>query len=586
MSPPSTTDGPSGASRWAQVLGPQLPRPTVDPLLDAWLAKGGALSLVGPPGSGRTRLLQGAVSTLRARGDAVLELWPGRFAGACLVAARERLSLRTPLPEFPDRKRRGRVAAHQLLDRLQAQADGIVWVVADDVDQLRSDPVVLALLPALQARSGVHLLAAGPEALPDTTAVALDPLPVSVYSSLVDLFADSPPDWAADELHPGPALATLVAHPGPAAADGWHAKHRLDGLSPGAHKLLALVSLACVPVPLPADAHATELMARGLIVDTPGGLRLASPAVASELAGALSPTTSLHAELLALLPDGHPARVPHAVPPAQPAPDDLPAALRHLAGFDPVRAARWGQLLLRHNPDPDLARATAAAALDAGRRPEGVRVLVATASQLDDTTAADLLATAGLLWFLPPVDIPAARQCLTAVHALADGPVLPPAAVQVLDARLRIASGATAAALAKLQAASDAPDDVPGPLLTHRLLLEADGWAQLGRLQNARDTLDRLASLPEPAAREQAARTAARHLRAAGRVLDASAALVRAAAVDRSRPDPVQVRYLDDAARLAMEGGDPGAAIAHLTAAIQADRSRDGEHRDPLRLDP
>ena len=563
--------GPGNAP-WPKLVGLTVLRPTVDPLLESWVARGGSMTLVGPRGSGRTHLLSRALRDLDRRGSAVIDLWPGRFAGAALVAARDAAGIHAPLPPFPDAGRRCRAAVHELLEHFRAAGHGAVWVVADDADQLRADPFLRQALAELQHAPDVHLLASSSEPMAGSTSVPLDCLDVDSYRHLSDSIGASDVAWAASHLHPGPALATLVAHPEGAAVNGWQSRHRLAGLSPEASALLTQLSLSCVPLQIPDGqlvAERSELVDRALAIDSRRGLRLWSPACARDLSELLPTGASVHAKLWSGLPARHPARVPHAIPLSHSNVDSLPAALVHLAGFDPIRATRWGRRLLRHRADPDLARVTAAAALDAGRRPEGVRVLLSTAAHVPAATAADLLATAGLLCFRPPVDLAAARQCLSAAHGLPDAPVVSPRAVQVLDARLKAASGATASALAIIRTAADSPPQLTGHLHVHRLLLEAEGWAQLGRLDEALATINLLAGQTGPAVREQAALAAARHLRDAGRVLDASAALVRAAAIDRSRPDPARVRYLDEAAQLASEGGDPGAAIAHLNAAIQ-----------------
>jgi len=566
LSSPPTGDTSRKPSRRQRLLAPDLSRPTVDPLLESWTLRGGSLSLVGPSGSGRTRLLRRALEVLDARGATVVELWPGRFRGASLVAAREQAALHDPLPTFHDAARRGRTATHQLLTRLRADAVDGVWVVADDIDQLLAESLMRSVLLELEGEPDVHMLTAGAEPLPGCTLVPLTPLPIFEYADL-EAIVGGDVAWMTDALHPGPALATLIAHPNIGPADGWSAVRRMGGLSETATQQLRLASLSCVPLQIDAAACA-ELVERDLVVAGPRGMRVASPTVATELAAALGAGTATHAALLKTLPTAHPAQVPHAVAVKSASDEGLQDALSHLASIDPVRAARWGRLLLRSRPRTDIALTTAAAALLGGRRPEAIRGLLSTAARLPDPEAASLFATAGLLWFLPPIDLSAARQCLSAVHALAEGPLVPPRTVRVLHGRLQAASGSQAAALARLQAAADTLPDLDGPLRVPLVLLEADGWAELGRLDDVRRVLDLLAAIPDSAAREQAARAAARHLHAAGRVLDASNALVRAASVDRERPDPAQVQHFEEAARLAMEGGDPGAAIAHLTAAL------------------
>ncbi len=99
--------------------------------------------------------------------------------------------------------------------------------------------------------------------------------------------------------------------------------------------------------------------------------------------------------------------------------------------------------------------------------------------------------------------------------------------------------------------------------------LEGEALAGMGRTDDAVRVWSALIEVSDIPTRERVAGEMATLLKKSQRLLDGSNALVLQAHADRDVPDATQAKALDRAALLALGGGDPGAAIAHWTVAIE-----------------
>ena len=579
MSTPPTTPSIHDAW-WRRLQAAAVARPELTRHLDRWSTQGGRICLVGPRGSGRTRLLGSVVRGLEHARQPHLIFTPGRLAGETVRRLLITLGLEPEVPLFPDATRRARHAAARIVRGWRTvHGDSPLTLVVDDVHLI--DPLTRSVLAALLREPGVKGVATA------TTPVdGLETVSIPTLDRDQVLRLDPGAKGPITRVHIGAALQQRV--PGASfqtVAGAWSSLSVIEGLSAEAAQLLQLLSVAVVPVPrvragrllgldLAALTRACRaLLNRGVVVEWSGGLRLASPTDAHAIEQHFGHDAGVHQRAATLLPADHPGRVPHAV--ASPPTDvrELVPSLRALLQWDPARATRWGRSLLAHRPSPILARFTADAALACRRRDIAVRVVQETAARVPDVLPrVALFSLAGLIHLEAPADVSAARGALRHARAACGGMMHPPAEMCLLEARLRHVSEGGTIALAQLRAARDNPSVFADTLAAAREV-EAEVFAGMGRLDDAVPVWNELLGDDDLPRRERVAGRMAAHFQKAQRPLDASDAMVRLAHADRSIPDPLQAKALDKAAHLALSGGDPGAAIAHWTASLELSRA-------------
>jgi len=201
-----------------------LPRPAAEAALRDWLETGGSLSLIGPPGSGRTRALRWLIEQLDGRP------WLRLTAGGlpwCPVSEALASPLLSgpaePVPADPDATLRGELAAAALADRAPS---GLV-LIADDVSEL--DAGSRSTLAALHRQGRIPVCVTGELPPPWQGRVCrLEPLDADELAELyIGIRGGAPPSQAlVDRLRsasgglPGPAVDLLagVNRPGGDAA--------------------------------------------------------------------------------------------------------------------------------------------------------------------------------------------------------------------------------------------------------------------------------------------------------------------------------------------------------------------------------
>ncbi|HCH61620.1 MAG TPA: hypothetical protein DFR83_02370, partial [Deltaproteobacteria bacterium] len=530
---------------------------------------------MGPRGSGRTKLLGSVVRSLDHARRPYLLFCVSAIAGLDVRAALQSLGQEPTVPRFPEAARRARHAAVRILRGWRVRhGPGHMLIVVDDIDAI--DLLTRSVLAALLREPNVQVLAAGERSIEGLTTVEVPPLSVK---SLPFVVTGSAPGAS---MHIGAAILHSASAQGVLnGAGGWNGVHLLEGLSENARRLIHLVATSVAPVPragagrllqldLAEMARAcSSLTHRGLVVEWSGGLRLASPQDAPDLEELLGVLPDMHRKAASLLNEAHPARVAHAViaPPAEV--DELHESFDTLTEWDPASTARWGSSIVRHASEPGLVRRTAEAAMAAQQRDVAVEVLRSAVQCADDLyVKVALLALAGLYNLTAPADIQTAQQLLREARSCFGSNPHPPAELYLLESKLHMSADRPAKAAGPARAARES---VPVFQRTARMAQEHEGsvLAAMGRLDDADQvwsTLVRKADIPT---RERVAESMAAHLKKAQRLLDASNAMVLFAHADREVPDAVQAKVLDKAALLALGGGDPGAAIAHWTSAIE-----------------
>lgn len=149
---------PDGASLLRRASTVHVARRAVDARIASWARDGGALSVVGSRGTGRSHSVRRAEVELRASGKPFLKLEHSRFPWQAARRALESAVLTGPpaeLPDEPDNAMRARLVARLLAER----ATGPLWILVDDLE--RHPPETAALLEAIVAQDGLHLLVAG-----------------------------------------------------------------------------------------------------------------------------------------------------------------------------------------------------------------------------------------------------------------------------------------------------------------------------------------------------------------------------------------------------------------------------------------
>ncbi len=560
---------------WRRVSASPIQRAGLARPLEQWTTRGGRLCLVGPRGSGRTRLLTSVMRSLDHSRQPYLLFTPGRVAGASVVAALQSLGVSSEVPLFPDAGRRARHATVRILEGWQRRhAEANLLVVVDDIDQL--DPLTRSVLAALLREPRVQLLAAGPIPIDGLQTVEVTPISAEETASI-----DTSTTVPAEPAYIGQALLQRMPGAKPKSAAPWSSLQRLDGLGPKALELLHLVAVCATPAPrarlgrllgldLAGLARACRSVSnRGLVVESGGALRLASPADAAELERHFGTSSAVHRRASQLMASDHPGQVAHAL--VVPPPDlaELLPAFDALIQWDPASATRWGRALVARAASVDIARKTAEAAMSCRRRDIAVRVLHEAAARTSDVhIKVALHALAGLQQLASPADISAARHELRQAHAACGGDPHPPAELFLLESRLRMVADGPGMAVAQIRSARDS---LPAFVETTAQIREheAEVYAALGRLDDAVKVWSTLVDTLDIPDRERVALHMATHLKKAQRLLDASHAMLRLAHAERDVPDATQAKALDNAALLALGGGDPGAAIAHWTAAIE-----------------
>ena len=110
-----------------------LPRPTVERAVESWIRAGGTLSVEGPPGMGRSQLIERVRIELLARGRAIVPVQPTDSAQwSALRAALTTIGVEAPVPEGPDAWARSDRWARELLSALPQRAALLV----DDAHRL------------------------------------------------------------------------------------------------------------------------------------------------------------------------------------------------------------------------------------------------------------------------------------------------------------------------------------------------------------------------------------------------------------------------------------------------------------------
>lgn len=206
---------PDDVARRARTLW--VDRPGVTQALDGWLDRGGALSVVGPRGSGRSHVLARAANELQARGTTFVTIYASDEPWGSIEAALADPSLPgdpVDLPHAADPITRAEAAAEALLDRVAPgtpDATSLVLLV-DDGESL--DDGTRRTLAAL-GQSGAAILSATDEA--DGPSVVLQPFDRASIASLLTSLLGSVGDTLIDATAmaaqglPRDAVAFIVA---------------------------------------------------------------------------------------------------------------------------------------------------------------------------------------------------------------------------------------------------------------------------------------------------------------------------------------------------------------------------------------
>lgn len=612
--PRSPGPGPTSSAvdaLWTRAARVELPLPGVDAAVESWLDSGGVLAVVGPSGSGRSRLVARLRAHLRAEGRAVLTMVPGPHAGAPLARALVDPALAGPpaaLPSYRNAERRALAAARMLLQR----AEGELWVLVDDADQI--DPVTTRGLQVIgsaglrstaePSRGGVLLV--GPTAPSwSQQAISLPQLaPPSVRQLLQRLLGTPAPPaellqavhrasqgivgnaltFLADYLHEGilisgPSGWRLRGSAAERASGGWNSHLRLLGLpvaairlgalaaaSPGGLTKQALHDMLPLGASAQLDALTGPLSSRGLLLVEGDRLRCPGPATRGLLLDAVR--VPLPASLRRHI--RRPERLHLPGQRLDPEDSHLPFDLEALVREDPLDAARIGRSLLAAAPSPALARVTAEAMDWAGES----RSLITLLQRLVGGALADrceLWSRLARLQLEVLDDRSAAREALRQANQLCDDAAPQPLLLTAAEAALHIADGQAGEALRVIDRALGPEGPLPEP---HEQQLTIDLHRLRARALSASENLDAaLACLDEPPPgmleedREAYLLEGARLLVQARRHLEASERFAAAAAVDPVGRCKLQIHWLEQAATSAYRGGDPSAAVAHWRAA-------------------
>lgn len=388
-------------------------RPAVEAQIQRVLEKGGALSLVGVRGSGRTQQLERVATELAARGTpfALVQPMPRRWGA--IEAALSATTLRggpVPLPSAADELER----AERAVDALVARGGKNLVILVDDHDQLdRGSRLVLG---TLLRRGGVRIIAAGDTPVDERTRVAeLSPLDADGVADLTRALLGADGHLAAGvqpvlELSSGlPGMIVGLVQAG--IDHGVWVRHTSRWIVDESRlEALRFVDLEAAPEIEDADARlvaATLALCGGPVGDqqltqaaalsrarVAGALRvlegldlvrqragqvcLARPALARTLAGNVQDAVPIHARLLEQLlesqdPDvarlaWHAAGAGDAETVATLGPDAVASAVAR----DPADAARLAEALWAVAPSDSLAVARAQALYKAGRGDDAI----------------------------------------------------------------------------------------------------------------------------------------------------------------------------------------------------------------------
>ena len=583
---------------------------------DRWVERGGQIALTGPPGSGRSHLLEHVGRTLSSRGRA----WVRLHALSSDPWFAAELALRDPalpgraaeLPDHDDPARRAQAAAATLARRAPAG----LWVLADDHGDLGAGTA--AMLAALARRDDAHVLTAGDTAprwadpalaLPawqaaDAEAVLrqlLDrPVPPMQAEALLDAAKGRPGalidllDAALLEERLDPDTGLLRGGPGTASLLRPRPPERpTDPASATVGAVLALLRQPASPaglarlsgVPEAAVHPILATLARERLVRVEQGRAACiDRAAVAVLTPAPSRVRALHRTLALALAVTHApdAWLLHHVVGSEDA--DLtrrygPRALRATAARDPDGAAAVATRLVELGGGADLAaaavpilgagdRATAAVAL-------GEAVLRALPPDADPVARARLGAELARLHAERLRDPTAARDLLRgARRALAGQP--PPLTLLYVEASLHLQQGNPEQALSAARAG------LPGSAPSHPA--DRSAWLGLRTIEaralvatdRIRAALDRLRDLPvesTPTERERLTVEAAVLAWKAGQFEPAARAFAAAARIDPDTAGVDQVRWMDRAATARYHAGDRGAAADTWERALRLARA-------------
>lgn len=387
-----------------------LPRPEAQAPSDAWLEQGGALAILGPPGSGRSHWMDRLAIELRARGRHVLRLSACTTPWALVEHALTTSALEAPpavLPNDIDPIERAISAAKRLQERVENPAH--LSLLVSDIDSL--DAGTLYFLDAC-VDVGFSVVITGTHAPRWARHIlSLAPLQHLALAQLSTgiLGGTTPPLGLVERLEiasgglPGPAVALILAAVRSNAltrrarrwlvdiplldtlmASNW-ADNPPITLSNAARSIGGLLACLGQPVSLetlqnlaeqPVEIALNELAALGLAHVSKGQAACAGIAQANTLRMGVD-APAIHAQILHHLSAGsstariafHAVHAGHRSIAQAIAPEAIADALQR----DPGDAARLADALYTLVPSPELAGLRMDALLAAGRMEEARR---------------------------------------------------------------------------------------------------------------------------------------------------------------------------------------------------------------------
>ncbi len=425
---------PTGAILRRRARAVHVPVPGFASKLEAWLSKGGAFSVVGPQGTGRSHALNRAVTELQANGASWLKMPASDIPWHAVAEALACPTLGgTPadLPTEPDPGLRAQLAAEALARR----AEGPLFLIVDDLDHALA--CTRETIEALTKLDDVHVFATSTERWACATDhCTLTPMSRADLGQLLasTLGDPGPIEDLVDRLErttgllPGMAIDALATACDSGAlvrsARRWH----LDGSAfaevverlaaeestslttsgPDVTAVAALVAIYGRPVALADVARQANLPGRRLadalaeleahqVVRVEGvKVRIASARMARSAEASCGHAAKLHAAVLTTAPDRTPLQILNHLVRARSTPLSErfgPGALVACVDQAPEAAARLASDLWAATPTPRIAGPVLDALL-AGGKPALARTIGATLLEAGSAPRGVLLAMA------------------------------------------------------------------------------------------------------------------------------------------------------------------------------------------------
>ncbi len=593
-----------------------VPRAAVASNSFRWLKAGGLLAFIGPPGSGRTHILDALATELQARGAAWVRLGPAEHPWVPIEQALADPALiraPAPLPEIADPADRAEAAAVALEERAVTG----LWVLVDDAESL--DDGTSRTLAALARRGKAALCVAGTSS-PAWAGrpVTLEPFSVEELRALVSgvLGASGPLDTLISRLSsasgglPGMAVELLLA----AVRDGAVVRRNyvwvidetrlervlattlsvvaMDGPLPeDAARLGAALAVLGAPAPLAlaaaiagidegAAGNALEhLVEKGLARAGSGLARVSSRAAANALSAAVPDLTRYHRAAIAHLSADSRANATrlgwHVIGAGDSALAESmgPASIRAALQKDPGEAARLADALWELAPGTALAAPRIEALISAGRAEEarafGERFL--DEAPLVPEVVPILIAL-GRVHTGFTRDDEAAMGCVARARIALAGEA-PPWELLDLEAVAHFQAGRVDEAVRVSRAVAEQPPPTEPDRLDRWLTLRGILAQALERGGDLRAAINVLATVPEDLGRGRPARALleamhGRLLYHAGKIREAGRLMAAAAAEGSGLTALDRARNLNNAAICSLQAGDLSGAISRWEQAL------------------